>query len=584
MSVERRTRLALGFRLPARIQADGRPGMAPRRLALLGTALAVLGLCVALHLWRLDSAPGWDPQEGYNLDIAWNLVHGRLRLFALISAFAQHPPLFYLQLAFFIRLFGYRILAVRALAAVYAILTCAALLGCGWRLAGAGAALWAGLLFIAAPLLLDNTRWGYSYVQLAFVGVLCLWALSHSLERADPRWLMVAAGLAGLAACSDYTGIAWIALVALVALRQSWRAALLALGIGVGVLAVESLACVAIAPNVFLADVATTLGRAAGGNLLAQGIELLLSYYRLLTFDPVVLLGVVGLFLVRDARARGLLLAACALLALVTLKVRPLGASFHTAVPLLPLLALGAGVALDRALRTLYSWMLHWLRGLDLALPAAFAPALRGRFARPSVAMLSTASPAASASADDPASTPRAPGRLVRIAAALVVFLAVVSPVGMALALDAAQIAHPPSTTGQDATLATPSDAQAAISYVLGHTHAGDLVLASPTLAWAFDAPEDTSGHPRGLQGADVLQTVAQAGHAAAFYPAGLPATRWAYNVSLDRARYVIVDNLVRQLAVPNAEPSLVPMLASVRQWPAIYSQGQYTIYEQPGT
>ena len=41
---------------------------------------------------------------------------------------------------------------------------------------------------------------------------------------------------------------------------------------------------------------------------------------------------------------------------LVVLKVRAVDLSFHTAVPLLPLLALGAGVALDAAVRRLYTW------------------------------------------------------------------------------------------------------------------------------------------------------------------------------------------------------------------------------------
>src|SRR5581483_8300781 len=62
-------------------------------------ALVILALCAFFHLWRLDATPGWDPQEGYNLDIAWNLLHGHPRIFALPTAFAQHPPLFYLQLA-----------------------------------------------------------------------------------------------------------------------------------------------------------------------------------------------------------------------------------------------------------------------------------------------------------------------------------------------------------------------------------------------------------------------------------------------------------------------------------------------------
>ena len=523
-----------------------------RALAPLLAGGVVLVLCAALHLWRLGSAPGWDPQEGYNLDLAWNLAHGRLRLFSLTSAFAQHPPLYYLALALAIRLFGYSIVAVRALAAVYAVLTCAALLGVGRQLAGLGPALWGGVIFSAAPVLLANTRWGYSYAQLALVGLLCLWAAWRysSVARAGAdgmRWLLAASALAGLAAASDYVGVAWVLFVALVALRQSRRAALVAGGVGLGVLAVSLLAVLVAAPGLFLADLGTTLARAGGGSPLLQVLTLLLNYYRFLSLDPWLLLGVVGLFVLRDGRARGFLLGATALLALVALKVRPLGTSLHTVVPLLPLLALGAGIAFDTALRHLYAWLLGWLAevGGAAGAPAWFTPRLR------------------------------------RLVAALVVAVAVVAPLGMALATDAVGLATT-FPTRQDAVLATPTDAEATLRFVLVRARPGDLVLASPELAWRLDQPDAGAGQSGRLASADILQTVAQSGHAAAFYPAGLPPARWAYPVSLAHAQYVIVDNLVRALAAPNQEAALMPVLARVQQWPVAFQRGQYTIYERP--
>jgi len=531
-----------------------------RRGALLAAGGAVLALCVFFHVYRLGATPGWDPQEGYNLDIAWNLLHGRLRLFALTAAFAQHPPLFYLQLALAIRVFGYGIVAVRALAALYAILTCAALLLAGRRMFGVGPALWAALVFTVAPITLANTRWGYSYAQLACVGVLCLWAGWRYTESGERRWLLVAAALAGLAAFSDYVGVAWIVFIALLALRRAWRDAALAAGVGFGILAAGLLVCLVAAPAIFISDFVTTSGRAAGGNPLLQVILLLLNYYRFLTLDPWLLLGMVGLFLV-PARTRGYLLGAAAIVGLVVLKVRDLGASIHTAVPLLPILALGAGVALDAGLRRLYAWSLDWLRPL---IPASPAP---------------PTSPPAPASERRPDQLHPAHPPLRRQVAALLVFLAVVSPLGLATAADAVGLGGT-LTTRQDDVLATPGDAQAAGRYVLAHAHRGDLVLASPTLAWMFDAPEGGSG--AGIQGADILQSIAQSGSQVAFYPAHLPADRWAYDVSPDRARYVVVDDLLRRLAAPGQAPELQPILARVERWPVAFTAGQYTVYERP--
>lgn len=545
-----------------------------RQLALGGVGLAILALALYFHSYRLGATPGWDPQEGYTLDLAWNLAHGRLRLFALTSAFAQHPPLFYLQLVLAIRVFGYGIVAVRALAGMYAVLTCAALLLVGRRLLGAGPALWAALAFTVAPIMLANTRWGYTYAQLAFVGVLCLWATWR--YSGSPRdfsswesrgWLLAAAALAGLATLSDYEGIAWVLVVALVALRRNWRDAALATGVGLALPVAGLLACLAAAPAVFLADFTTTLGRASGGNPVLQGVMLLVNYYRLATVDVWLTLGMVGLFLV-PARVRSFIFGVVAVLALVVLKARDIGLSIHTAVPLLPLLALGVGMALHTALRRLYIWSIGWLA------PVWLAAQLRLR-ALPmrSVQHAGVASP----SPAEPLNEHTAP-RAVRLAAATIVFLVVVSPVGVSLASDAAGLAST-LPTRQDELLATPNDADATARYVFTHARAGDLVLASPEIAWMFDQP---AAPAPATFGADLLQTLAVRGQAASFYPAGLPASRWAYDTSLGRARYVVVDNLIRRLTKPDQIAALKPVVEELQRWPAVYTSGQYTVYERP--
>ncbi|HEX2349841.1 MAG TPA: glycosyltransferase family 39 protein [Ktedonobacterales bacterium] len=554
---------------PTATQTAARPTVAlmrwdARRAAVVALGVVLVALCVWFHLYRLAQTPGWDPQEGYNLDLAWNLLHGRLRLFALTQDFAQHPPLFYLQLALSIRIFGYGMLAVRALAGLYAALTCVALLLIGGRMLGAGAALWGAAAYVVAPVMLANTRWGYSYSMLAFVGLLCLWATWEALAATDARlalrWLLVAAALAGLAAFSDYVGVAWIAFVALAGLKLGWRRAALALGVGAGLLAIGLLACLLAWPGVFLADVFSTGGRAAGGNPVVAAILLLFNYQRLVTYDAWLLLGLVGVFLVRPARTRNLLLGALALLALVILKVRTIGPSFHTATPLLPLLALGTGVALAAGAGRLFAWAEEWLAPLDRWLDA-----LAARRAR----------------VVEGARIPKE-GRtlLTRILTALLVFVVIGSPVALAGASDAVSLAGT-LTTPQDSLLATPADAQATIQFTLAHAQRGDLVLASPQLAWAFDQPVNVQGRALGVSGADIVQTVAYGGQAAAFYPAGLPRDRWAYDISPSAARYVIVDDLLRQLAAPDQLPALAPILKQVERWPVVFRRGQYTVYRQ---
>jgi hypothetical protein len=139
--------------------------------------------------------------------------------------------------------------------------------------------------------------------------------------------------------------------------------------------------------------------------------------------------------------------------------------------------------------------------------------------------------------------------------------------------------------TRQDATLATsPADARAVARYILAHARAGDVTLGSPQIVWMLDQPDDALGHPRPLYAADILQALAYAGQSAAFYPAGLPRSRWVFDVSLGHARYVVVDDLVRGLAAPGEVPGLARLLAMVKPWPVAYQRGEYIVYERPGS
>jgi hypothetical protein len=353
-------------------------------------------------------------------------------------------------------------------------------------------------------------------------------------------WLLAAAALAGIAAFSDYEGIAWVVLVGLVALwppRRTWRELALTLAIGLGIPLAGLLICLAFAPGLVIADLGTTLGRTAGGNPLSQLILLLLNYAQFLSADAWLLLGVVGLFLV-PSRSRGLLLAAAAVLGAVVLEVREVGLSLHTVVPLLPLLALGVGAALDLGLDRLHGWLLGWLSIV----------------VGPRHEVIS------------------------RLAATVIVFVVLVSPVTLVAVTDLVGLETGSFTTRQDAILGSPADAQAVASYVFSHAHTGDLILASPEVAWIFDSPDRAPA----TEGADILQTLAENGERAAFYPAGIPSWRWSYSVSLSRARYVVVDNLVRQLAKPGQMPELTSLLRQAESWRLVFSSGQYAVYEQP--
>ncbi len=100
--------------------------------------------------------------------------------------------------------------------------------------------------------------------------------------------------------------------------------------------------------------------------------------------------------------------------------------------------------------------------------------------------------------------------------------------------------------------------------------HPDDLVLAMPQVSWLLHC-----------RTAELLQAVAITGAPTAFYPAGLSADRWAYDVHLDSARYLVVDDFTRAWIAENAgERGLVTRARAT--WPVVYRHGEYTIYQNP--
>jgi hypothetical protein len=162
---------------------------------------------------------------------------------------------------------------------------------------------------------------------------------------------------------------------------------------------------------------------------------------------------------------------------------------------------------------------------------------------------------------------------------ALILFLALISPLGITIAADAVGVTNGLHTRADSSLALHPDDAQSAASYVLTLAHAGDIVLCSPQVAWLLDDPEDSSGHETGILATEPLQSVAYQGQSIAFYPANLGTDRFAFNPN--DARFAIVDDFWRALAMPDQAPQVKPLLTLVERWQNMKQVGEYTIYER---
>lgn len=112
--------------------------------------------------------------------------------------------------------------------------------------------------------------------------------------------------------------------------------------------------------------------------------------------------------------------------------------------------------------------------------------------------------------------------------------------------------------------------ARQAAAFVNAQVSATDRVIASPAVAWQIQAAV-----------ADFQMPVAFGGQATPHLPATVPADRWVFEPRYQTARFVIVDNLWRNWAVPNV-PGVRDMLREVETWPRVFEAGNVTVYQQP--
>ena len=569
-----------------------------RRWLSFGLLAGILLIAAALRLPNLATNPGWDGDEGYNLNIAMNLAHGHHQMFALDFVFVQHPPLFFGLAALLIHVLGATMAPLRLLSVAFCLgtllllpaLTAAVVDARGGaartgsrgsaartgsrggaartgsrggaartgsrggaaqvndRLLATYAGLLAALAYAVLPVVVLQNRFGYTYNGLAFWSTLALLGVLRDRQGHRPdqgrgsRWMWLAvAGVASAAArATDQEGIYLFPLLLFGlsgGLPRRLAACLLALcgpAIYVGAMILTE-------RSALLFDITHTAGRVAGGSPVWQIETWVYALADLARFDPAIPLGLAGLILIPGRAARRTVLLLLAAMLLVILKVRDPNPLFRAAEPLLPLVCLGLGVLGGRS----WAWAVRQPSPIP---PASGTPLLsharergsgvrggRGRFALAAVCAGAVFLAALPVMASD-------------VHAALDGFR---TPIDGSL----------PRSTARARSMA---------AWLNARLRPSDTVLAMPQVSWLV--------HSRT---ADLLQAVARGGGASAFYPAGIARARWVYDPRPDAARYLVVDDFTRAwIAQFPAERSLVRH--AQHTWRLVYVHGEYQVYENP--
>lgn len=495
-----------------------------QRLFELAALLLILILAAHLRLANVATNPAWYTDEGTHLDITRHLLQGRVQYLAINQSWLMFSrlPLFEVLLAWLARLNGVNMETLRWLTGSLGVITVAILYGVLRRIQSSRERwlplLAALLLAIYPPAVLYN-RFGFSYNLLAPLVLIVLLAMSEYTSSRSTRWLAVASLSIGLGTLGDLWMFVMFTPFALTVLIRHWRdllwcipLALLPFGLYVAIMLFA-------VPSAFWFDARFVLSRLNQLPLDQQLTTLAQNAIVLTRQDAWMWLGLIGLLLLKPSRLYGIALAFFAIpIVLLGRTTALFSLSFYYLIPLLPFIALGVASLIRYGVLRVVSRVLK-------------------------------------------------PPQADRVVVSATMLIAAVLSVSTLTLID--QVRHG-FQTDIDAFLLNPVDAVQAAQYINRQVRIDDVVIASPTLAWALNASV-----------ADMQMPLAYAGRTTPHLPADVPAERWAFNPAYQQARFVVVDNLWHNWAQPNVAGT-TEMLKDIEAWPVAFRAGDLVVYQNP--
>ncbi|MEM7133735.1 MAG: hypothetical protein AAF702_45995 [Chloroflexota bacterium] len=516
-----------------------------------GTALlCILGLAGYLRLAGPETNLSWYTDEGTHVEIAKHLAQGRTQYMVVNDStllFAK-LPLFELLLAGLFRVMSVDINTLRLLTGLLGILTVVALF-CAVRsmIRDPSLALGSALLLAIYPDAIIYSRFGFSYNLLAplVVGVLLgLWHFLGNTCDAKMRqaWLGMAALSIGMGGISDLWMFALVAPFALIVITKDWRAFAGAFVIIVLPFVVYAGVSYWAAPEAFIFDLGYTASRLSGRDIIQQVTMLARNGQVLFTQDPWVVLAIIGFFVypVSRIRALGLLLLLSPIIVIGRTEALYHLSAYYM-IPLLPLISLGVAcllrVGIPWVWRLLHEEISNWIDSTRLL--------SEGR-------LWTKVSDIAGGT----------------VACLLLIMLTV--PIFMVNTGGMVDQISNEIRTEIDPFLVDAADARNAIRFINRHLEPTDLVIASPSIAWAIDSHV-----------ADFQMVAAAQGIASSHLPANVPSSRFLITPSYANARFIIVDNTWHRWAIYHV-PGVREVLTELSTRNPIFESGEIAVYDNP--
>ncbi len=524
-----------------------RPRINYKIFAELLLILVILTLAGYLRLANLVDNPGWYSDEGTLINIAQNLMQGKVQYLAINQSIliVGRPPLFVGILAVLFYVFGEGIETLRVFTGSLGVISVGLLYWVVRRILGrkgVSLALLSALMLAIYPQAILYNRLGFSYNLLMPLALLTFWGLWEYLTTMKAAWLVLAALAVGLGGTSDLMMFTFAPVIVLVVSTRRWRDLLWALPLIALPFSLYALVMLITVPHAFLFDLKFTLFRLGEVPWFAQFPVMVLNYGTLLIQNLWFALAIIGFFLLPRFRIK--ILSLLMFFVPIVLLGRTTGLSslgFYYISPLFPFVAMGVAVLLVEGWPVVLEVAQN---GFDVLFSQwGWIPQHKnGRWIR---------------------------ARVVVLGSSLVFFLIIITPVLISASLSVYQVQSELSS-GIDNLLVDAIDANKVADYVDQYSEADDVILTSPTISWLFDS-----------QTADFQMAIAAEGKATKHFPADIPSERFAFDPRYTQARYVVIDPVWRNWAAVNM-PEVEAMIEDVEKWPLVFQSGEIDVYENP--
>jgi hypothetical protein len=516
----------------------------PKKYLEISFLILVVLLSGYLRLINLEQNPGWYSDEGTQIEIAQNLLQGKIQYFSLNQStlIIARLPLFSLILTLIFKLFGVGILQLRVFSVglgIFTILTVFVVLKSILKRDAGVFPILTALIFSVYPSAIMYHRLGFSYNLLSLLILLSFWGLWKFSNDDGELWFYLLSISLGLACIVDIEAFVFFPFAILIVLIFDYRKFPLFGLITFFPFIVYSLVMLIISPEAFIFDFRFSFSRVDNVPLFAQFIILLNNILNLIMKDNWIAFGLLGFFVMPN-RKFGVFLFFFVLFPILLLgRVASItGISFYYFIPFFSFIVIGIS-----------GFTIFFFRTITISLENVIIQFLEktkfiGRHINVKVKL-----------------------QLSRIVSAFILSI-FISPLTIFIIFQDYSQSVNYWNTDLEPIMVNPYDAKKAMEFINHNVTNEDLVIASPALAWIVMAKK-----------IDFQISLAYLRKSTMHLPGDIPYDRFTFNSDYKEAKYVIIDNIWTNWAIIN-NSYLQSMVKDIKKWPLVWNSGQIYIYQ----